>query len=84
MTSPPMLTFSEPSREAPYFHTGEPWADYIREFAAKRGCALIDARRAFLARGLHRAGDLYSDWAHPNHRGHRLLARLAEELLAPA
>ena len=84
MTSPPMLSFSEPSKEAPYFHSGAAWADFIRRFAADHDCALVDIRAAFLARGLHHAGDLYSDWAHPNHRGHRLIARLVEELLAPS
>ena len=83
MTPPPMLHFTEPTPREPYFRAAEPWAEYIRNFAAENDCALVDARRAFLSRGLHHAGDLYSDWAHPNHRGHHLLARLVEELLAP-
>jgi hypothetical protein len=80
LTPPPLLSFSDRR----LFVEGEAWAEHIRGFAAENGCALVDVRRAFLARGLHHAGDLYSDFAHPNHRGHRLLARLVEELLAPS
>jgi hypothetical protein len=78
--SPPLLSFSEPR----LFSEGEAWAESLGRFARENGCAVLDARAAFLARGLHHAGDLYSDFAHPNHRGHRLLARLVEELLAPS
>jgi len=35
----------------------------------------------FEARGVHFLGDLYSDFAHPNHRGHRMMAALLQELL---
>lgn len=53
---------------------GEPFADYVRSYAKEHHLALVDPRACLLARGEEALGELIPDDAHPNARGHELMA----------
>ncbi|NRA37315.1 MAG: hypothetical protein HRU15_04190 [Planctomycetes bacterium] len=59
---------------------GLPYCVETRKIAATSNCALVDMRKAFDARGIRCLGDLYSDQYHPNHRGHRIMAKALQAL----
>ncbi len=54
----------------------------IRKLAKANDCAIADMERAFTVRGILYVGDLYSDYIHPNHMGHEMMADVLEALLA--
>ncbi|HUV38646.1 MAG TPA: GDSL-type esterase/lipase family protein [Planctomycetota bacterium] len=59
---------------------GEPLAKYVRDYAAGHNLPLADVRACFLARGSEALGELIPDDAHPNPRGHELLAEVLTAL----
>jgi lysophospholipase L1-like esterase len=59
---------------------GEPFAEYIRTYAKEQKLPMDDQRACFLARGEAALGELIPDDAHPNQRGHELMADVLFEL----
>lgn len=57
------------------------YADAVRALAGEQQTALVDQRAAFECRGPQCLGVLFSDIAHPNVRGHHLMARVLQELV---
>jgi len=67
MTPLPMAF--EPGKTAPF-------AEFVKELAAKHKTALADIRSAMLFRGEGFIGEMLADTVHINQRGHDLLARV--------
>jgi len=55
---------------------GEPFAVHVRNYAKQHNLPLADQRACFLAREEFALGELIPDNAHPNPRGHELLAEV--------
>jgi len=55
---------------------GDPFAEYVRRYAKDHRLPLVDQRACFMARGEVALGELIPDDAHPNPRGHELLAEV--------
>ena len=55
---------------------GEPFAEYVRTQAKARSLPLADPRACFMERGEVALGELIPDNAHPNPRGHELMAKV--------
>ena len=55
---------------------GEAFADYVRTYAKEHDLATADPRACFMAREEFALGELIPDDAHPNPRGHELMAEV--------
>jgi lysophospholipase L1-like esterase len=69
-----------PGIGSPYWNNGEAVSGEARRVAKETDCALLDMRKGFCARYPQCLGDLFSDEAHPNHRGHRIMGTLLLEM----
>ena len=55
---------------------GDPFAEYVRDYAKEHKLPLADPRACFMKRGEVSLGELIPDNAHPNPRGHELMAEV--------
>jgi len=63
---------------------GEPFAEYVREYAKRHNLPLADVHACFLARGDRALGELLPDDAHPLPAGNEMLAEVLFALFRSA
>jgi lysophospholipase L1-like esterase len=68
----------------PRFVMMDDYAEAARALAAQRGLPLCDVHKVFKALGRDGLDAYFADQAHPNARGHELLAQQLADVLAPS